>query len=617
MSANQNIVMIVSAENRAGQTLQEVRKQVDETTQKVQINFKDVALGASSAAAGIVSFATSFSSLDKAALQARRAQTAYESSLIQVDIAQKRVNELMVKGKQGTTEYDIAVQQLTLAQQKVTDAADKAKLAQDDYNDRVLNFAVGIAPQMISITFGIQKVMDGLKFNFTDLSIVMQQRLIPAIMNVRAASIATFITNPVGLAITGITTLITLLVFNVGGLRDAIVDLGRRIFEFIQQHLKPLADLLSWLNNVIIQPLARTLGITAVESTDKVSRAFDGFQQETIELGHGLGQLEDQITKEVIPALNPGITENVKAVETVFKGTEAVIQRNIELYGKIGRTAVQNAEIMLESSSVTVTGLSAIEQILIRIQQLQQGHQQRVAAVANAPISARGTPLVSTAINRAGGLPSREQLQLEGELIGEEIARLQRMAQSLALATGAISPLGLFGGGMVLQGGLGRNITVNPFGNQLVTEFGTLISTISGAPINLLSLGGNTVTLAQAIQMGLGLNRLDVGTALNLLNRSNTGVIRDFRTLTREQFFARQTAQHGFEGLVTRPTIFSVAEAGPEHVSVTPSAGMPSRSFKLIVEFVTEDGERLGSTTLDLANQEAKIRLKTRGVRLF
>jgi len=589
--SSQNIVMIITAENRAGQTLQQVREQVDQTTQKVQINFKDVALGASSATAGIVSFATSFSSIDKAALQARRAQTAYEASLVTVDQAQKRVNDLINKGRQGTTEYDIAVQQLAVAQQRVTDAADKAKLAQDAYNDRVLNFAAGIAPQMISITFGIQKVMDGLKFNFTDLSIVMQQRLIPAITNVRVASIAAFITNPVGLAIIGITTLVTLLVFNVGGLRDAIVDLGRRIFEFIQQHLKPLADLLSWLNDSVVQPLARTLGITAVESTNKASNAFNNFEQETIQLGHGLGALEDQITNEVIPAMNPGITENVKAVETVFKGTEAVIQRNIELYGKIGRTAVENAEIMLESSSITVTGLSAIEQILIRIQQLQQGHQQRVSAVLTAPVSARGTPLLSTAQNRAGGLPSLERLREEGELVGAEIARLQRMAQSLALATGAVSPLGLFGGGTQFLGGLGGNITLSPFGNQLVTEFGTLLSTLSGAPFSLFSQGGNTVTLAQAIQMGLGLNRLDVGAALNLLS-GPTPVIRDFRTLTREQFFALTSAQHGFEGMVTRPTIFSVAEAGPEHVSVTPFGSAKSVSDDTItINIFTRDPE--------------------------
>ncbi|RMF30296.1 MAG: hypothetical protein D6752_04325, partial [Candidatus Nitrosothermus koennekii] len=73
-------------------------------------------------------------------------------------------------------------------------------------------------------------------------------------------------------------------------------------------------------------------------------------------------------------------------------------------------------------------------------------------------------------------------------------------------------------------------------------------------------------------------------------------------------------AQHGFDGLVAKPTLFLAGEAGPEHVKIEPNT---NNSLKLVVEFVNENGDILGSETLDLANKEARLRLKSKGVRLL
>ncbi len=73
-------------------------------------------------------------------------------------------------------------------------------------------------------------------------------------------------------------------------------------------------------------------------------------------------------------------------------------------------------------------------------------------------------------------------------------------------------------------------------------------------------------------------------------------------------------AKNGFEGLVMRPTLFLAGEDGPEHVSISP---VNNNTLKLVVEFVSDDGTDLGSQTLDLINKEARIRLKSKGVRLL
>ncbi|MEM2760493.1 MAG: hypothetical protein QXU32_06665 [Nitrososphaerales archaeon] len=628
--SSSNIVLIVTAENKAGQVLQQVQQEANKTQQaianenekvaltahKLNVNALQAAAGFAAVTASAVSLGTSLSNLEKAKLRVETAQKNIIVAQATAKETQLAYNRAVEKFGPDSEQAQKSLLRLQAAQQQVEIAQQKAKLAQDQMSDTYANFIASLAPQIISMTFGIQSA-------FRALGITSVSQLIPAVHGVGSALRAAFLSPPpVGLIIAGAATVVALLTTNAGGLRDAIVKLGEQIFQFIQQHLRPLADLLTFLNNSVIKPLAEVLGITAVQAAAEAENAFNDLEKETTSLGLGIGLMTDQINKELIPALDPALTSKTNAVNEVLKGTQAIVQRNIELYGAIGRTAIENAGRMFEASTVTVTGLSAIEKTLIRIQELQgtkiSTGPELFGFSATTPPGARFSPEQSMTDLLARSSSAREKLEAaeaHNLAVDEEIGRLTRMAQSLMLATGQVSPVALFGAGVQLSGGLGGTIALSRTGSQLVTEFGTFISRISGAPINLLSLGGNTVTLAQAIQMGLGLNRLDVNAALNLLNRqSNT--IRDFRTLSREEFFSLVKAQYGFEGFVDRPTLFLAGEAGSEHVKITPNANR--RALSLVLEI---DGRAFAEAIVDDIDQlitakTVPMKIKARGLRL-
>lgn len=602
MSSNPNIVIIVTAENKAGQVLQQVQGQVTKTqneiitsseklaqsSEKVQRNYLQAGAAFAAVGASVVGFATSLDRLERAQLKA--------------EIAQKRVNDLTKEGKQGTEEFRIA--------------QEKLRLAQDNVSDSYSNFVASIGPQIFSTIFGLQA-------GFKALGITSVTQLIPAITGVGTAMKTAFLSPPpIGLIIAGIATVVILLATNAGGLRDAVVKLGQEIFSFIQQHLKPLADLLSWLNDNVVQPLARTLGITAVESTKEAENAFNGLGQETINLGHGIGTTADQLNENLIPALNPKLTDAAQKTTEALAGVEAVVARNIERFGAMGRTALQAAEEMTQASVKTVVGLGAIEQVLRRIQELQgqkdTRSQAEILGFRTNPLGGQrfsaDTAASSVLQTSAGARAKIDAVNAQNLTIDQQIAQLTRMAQSLALATGQVSPFGLFGGGTTIGG-----LTFSPNFGQAATDFGTLISKLGSGQLR----PNVDISVVDAILRGFTSN-LDISGAIERLSGSLSPQARfsafnsifnpTGSTLTREQFFGLTRAQHGFEGILNKPTLFIAGEAGPEHVKITPGG---KGTMKLVVQIIDANGNELGSSTLDDVNKEGVIRIKTRGVRLF
>lgn len=557
MSTNANVVILVTAENKAGQVLQQVQEQatqtqekisqanekVSQSIQRVERNYLQAGAAFAAVGASVVGFATSLDNLEKAQLK--------------VDIAQKRVNDLVARGKAGTEEYRIA--------------QEKLRLAQDNLNDSYTNFIAGIGPQIFSTIFGLQA-------GFKALGITSVSQLIPAIKGVGTALKTTFITNPVGIAILAITTVIGLLVFNVGGLRDKIVELGNQILVFIDAHLKPLGDAIRFIID-LFRPLVDIFGVVIPESMSNTQNAitglegvavpsFENIEQETVQLGTSIGTTMDQINQDVVK---------------MGMGVEATVQRNIENFGKMGRTAkamatdvaVSMTEVAsateIESSRIVLAG-QAIAKVLEQIRLLQQS-QKSFRAAREVDPRGGGGPFLPRSAER--------EFRERQKIVDEEVERLTRIGQSLALA-GGLSPQFLFGGSLT-----GRSGTVFSSGQfQAVTPGGTLVSKLGGA-------------------------RFDIGA---------TRVISNAREVLKRGFVTRADiirAQHGFEGIFDRPTFLPlmVGEGGkPEHVKVS-SVG--SGAMKLVVQFEDSEGRDLGSETLDLANREGIIRIKTRGVRLF
>ncbi len=198
--------------------------------------------------AGVTSLYTSFSNLDKAQLRVASAQkeviTAQASALHAQLVYQKAVERFGDTSEQATQ----ALLRLKASEEQLTIAQEKAKLAQNELSDTYLNFIVNLAPQTISLAIGLQGA-------FKALGITSLTQLAPSIHAVGLALKGAFITNPVGIAIIGIASAVTLLATNTFGLRDKIIELGNTILAFIDKYLKPLGDAIRFVIDAL-KPIA-------------------------------------------------------------------------------------------------------------------------------------------------------------------------------------------------------------------------------------------------------------------------------------------------------------------------------------------------------------------------
>jgi hypothetical protein len=286
----------------------------------VKQNFTSIAQSAAGLAAGITSFATSFGTLEKAQLSADTAQVTYEKSL-------QRLEKLQASGK-------ATAEQLATAQLDVANNAEKLRQAQDNVNETYANFLAQVPGQIISFGVAASGIMNLLGISHrnaaggaiaqtgaTNLLNASIFRTIGTAIAARAAMIAAFITTPVGAAIVGVTTLITLLVFNVGGLRDRIFELGGAILKFLDHHFKPLADAIRWFIDNVAKPLGNFFGNVMPPEIDTTTAAIDVLNQSTIELGTNAPVAIANVQSSIVSLEAAGVTSfnNMQAAYEKFK----------------------------------------------------------------------------------------------------------------------------------------------------------------------------------------------------------------------------------------------------------------------------------------------------------
>jgi hypothetical protein len=291
MSANNPSVVIgVAATDTASKVLDNVdckvailSTDVERTGDKVETSTKkmsatstahwaQMATSVATLGAGLVSFATSFDTLEKAQVRAQQANLTYQK-------AQAHLEELQRSGKASAD--DIA-----RAQQAVSIASDKARLAQDAQSDTYTNFLANVPLQMISFGTSAITMLTSMQGATGALSTAMGV--------FRSASIMAFITNPVGIAIIGITTLVALLVFNVGGLRDMFVNLGKIILDFLDAHFKPLADGIRWFLGLFGQT-TDAVGKDMPASTTAAMSGLDSMQASAVDTGAAIGDMSSMV----------------------------------------------------------------------------------------------------------------------------------------------------------------------------------------------------------------------------------------------------------------------------------------------------------------------------------
>lgn len=278
-SVNQQILLQIQAQNQAGQALGQVQNQVRQTektvtaanqrmstsTQQLNRNLLQAGAGFAGVASSATAFATSFSVLDKAETAVRSQEAAVEALNVSMARTQTRINKLREEGKTDTEAYTNAVQDLEAKNARLEATQLRLRDAQVQLEDTYTNFIANIAPQMFAMVFGVQNAIRGLGVESIRASLGMFRMNAGA----RAASIGmralNFAMGPIGIALIGITTLFTLWATNAFGIRDALNELGAKIQEFLDTHIKPLGDALRWLNENILQPLQEALGITSEE----------------------------------------------------------------------------------------------------------------------------------------------------------------------------------------------------------------------------------------------------------------------------------------------------------------------------------------------------------------
>ena len=543
-----NITLLINAEDRASQVLSKVQKDINkaqdsivkgnqkiiESTKKLNTNILGAASSFAAFGAGATALYTSLSNLDKAQLRVASAQkevTSAQATALQAQLSYQRAVE-----KFGATseQAEQALLRLQAAEEQLKIAHERVALAQNDLSDTYANFAANLAPQIISLTIGMQGA-------FRALGITSVAQLAPSIRAVGIALKGAFITNPVGLAVIGIGTAVALLATNTLGLRDRIVELGNTIIEFIDKHLKPLGDAIRFVIDAM-KPVSDFFATAFASDMEKSSNAIDS--------------LRDVSTQSF---------SDIEESMLGFNNSSNNILANIEEATK-GFTDAINKSIFEAENSIKATSSSINDNLDVSIETFDLFGNTAIDASLKIDTLANITD--ASMKNISNSIKENASIIVENN---EKIIRSIEEA-SLVLASGSSAS----------SLGKARKSGVIELSDGFITPGGTIVRG---------ELTSNTTVLKKEVIEGI---------------RSGT-----ITRVTADDYIK---AQHGFEGLVTKPTLFLAGEAGPEHVKIEPNS---TNALKLVVEFVDESGNSLGSQTLDLANKEAKLRLKAKGVRLF
>jgi hypothetical protein len=692
MSESSNIVLLITAENKASQVLQQVQEQASQTeerlttannkiaesTQRLNVNILGAAQAFAGVGAGAVGLATSFDTLERAQVRVDVAQKNLVSAQVGAMQAQDAYSKAVQKFGPDSQQAHQALLRLETAQKQVGISQDKARLAQDQLGDTYANFAAGIAPQTISLIFGIQGAFRALGVTSTSQIIPAisgignsfiglggsSAKLIPAITGIGTALKTTFLTNPVGIAILGISTVVALLAFNVGGLRDKLVDLGQQILAFLDAHLKPLADAIRWVADALA-PLGQILGLQMPEQIGNTQTAIDQAKQSIDEITPSVSNLSTELdpnltdaltgagisasemgnkiadAKEGIDIFDSALTEMTKITQT---NVSAVVSQIISFSNKVEEEFAKAKERGPHAyAQAHVTAREQIQQILLSLINDYGFSIAEIEKVVNTlpPIWQKALHDITT----NSQLAMTEYQHTIKSSVDYTVAEIENMLARVNTATqqavqnavnaGATVRRVTSGGAVILNspssGGtkmddadlqaLGfspdeiRALRVEDAGavatrmavrNAAVDQYGRLIDARTGQPLSTgpTSFGEDLYYKGVYVGVGSGLG----GIPKTAGGRANLDAALRQRGIP---------AQHGFEGIFDRPTFLPliVGEGGvKEHVRVTP---MVNNAMKLVVQFVDPDGSELGSHTLDMMNKEAVIRIKTRGVRMI
>ncbi|WP_415283903.1 hypothetical protein [Candidatus Nitrososphaera sp. FF02] len=315
------------------------------TSDKIIKNFGSIATAATGLTAGIIGFSTSFSTLEKAQTKADQAQLTYAKSL-------ETLNEMQEKGTYSSVE-------LANQQERVRIAAEKAKQAKADESDVWLNFLANVPAQMVSFGVSANSIgnmlrasntttavsVRGMSFAYTGAlgSMNVANAVTTASTNTLSMALkAAFLSNPIGLVIMGITTVVMLLVTNIDAVTEALTAAGKAIFDFLFTYFRPFAELISWVGDALGMTNDK-LGTDMPQAAQKAGDALDDFGTKS----------KDALdtANEAIAGMNGQLSETIELADEAF----AVVSRNINnLPSTINDTLRVSDSIQVNRPGVTV-----------------------------------------------------------------------------------------------------------------------------------------------------------------------------------------------------------------------------------------------------------------------
>ena len=569
------------------------------TTNKIRGNFTTMATGIALAATSISALTTSFSILDKAATAVKaqsvslaRAQDTVTRSTTQLDamtlnLAKKResLSKKVAAGKISTKDLAIEEERLLNLEQKLSDqeaklVTDRSNIeaitlrlrdAQVNLSDTYQNFFVNLGPQILFIGLGITTMLDqmGIKINAVRIKTLF----------LNAAMKLTFLTSPWGIAILVVTAAIAALAFNIGGVQDKVKELGKIILTFIDAHFKPLADAIRWFLNNVLKPLGGLFDTTLPDSVMNTQDAFTELQTQTndnikttFDYDKELEKMQQQLEIEVPTAAAitvEGLDDVTDAQDNTtesLKGVQATIARNIELYGVMGRTAIEAGVVTagsIEQAGKIITSAARgidkeLRQVITTLNFLRG--QQTEVRKRGSLAGARGNTLAANA--------RRE----EAKNIGNQIQSARARGLSLALAGGSAFS------------DIFREFETGSGGIRYVnTDDGKIGVTPSGTSFATRKRPGSLRTVQQAIDDNLG--SFDRTRARELLGSSQKRFSSwkpEYQNISREQFFDLKTAQTGLDEILPRDTLIKAHKG--EHAKITPGGSRRPLMISLMLD---------------------------------
>lgn len=296
----------------------EKSEQAGKQVQKTEGSFKTAALGFSAAASSVISLGFQFDDLQKKQLAIQKAQTAVSAATATVADTQIRLNKLVEGGKQGTEEYNAAILDLKVAQEREKNAIETLNIKQGDLSQAQVGFALQVVPTVISAVTSAITAHGAL----AAAHVATGTTAVGAGAGIRIlkGALDFLMTNPILLIFAGIATVLTLIITNTFGWRDAIDEWAKSV-EKALPFLKPvfdffrgIADILSGKTTPAVKDASALMdesfsgiGSSATDGSEEVKKALDKIEKDTKDTAKNVESAVDKIKKAYESLKTPSI----------------------------------------------------------------------------------------------------------------------------------------------------------------------------------------------------------------------------------------------------------------------------------------------------------------------